>query len=99
MYIYATIDSDTDPFILIDYRHSGYDGDLCYINNLLEENIPINLLQVHVNEERHYLPHLIVVHPDYLIDISSLAACFRCPAAWCRDCVFMPGGDVRHLCR
>lgn len=77
MYIYATIDSDTDPFILIDYRHSGYDGDLCYINNLLEENIPINLLQVHVNEERHYLPHLIVVHPDYLIDISSLAACFR----------------------
>ena len=30
-----------------------------------------------VDEENHYIPNLIVIHPDYLIDISSLAACFR----------------------
>ena len=37
----------------------------------------LNLLDVRVDEDNHYIPNLIIVHPDYLIDISSLAACFR----------------------
>lgn len=44
---------------------------------MLAENLQLNLLDVHVDEENHYIPNLIVIHPDYLIDISSLAACFR----------------------
>lgn len=75
--IFAATDSETDPFIIINYPKGGYDGDLLYLKDLLSENLPLNLLDVRVDEENHYIPNLIVIHPDYLIDISSLAACFR----------------------
>lgn len=75
--IFAATDSETDPFIIINYVKGGYDGDLLYLKDLLSENLPLNLLDVRVDEENHYIPNLIVIHPDYLIDISSLAACFR----------------------
>lgn len=75
--IFAATDSKTDPFIIINYAKGGYDGDLLYLKDLLSENLPLNLLDVRVDEENHYIPNLIVIHPDYLIDISSLAACFR----------------------
>lgn len=75
--ILAATDSETDPFIIINYAKGGYDGDLLYLKDLLSENLPLNLLDVRVDEENHYIPNLIVIHPDYLIDISSLAACFR----------------------
>lgn len=75
--IFAATDSETDPFIIINYAKGGYDGDLLYLKDLLSENLPLNLIDVRVDEENHYIPNLIVIHPDYLIDISSLAACFR----------------------
>lgn len=75
--IFATCDNDEDPFIIIDYAQSGYNGDQLYIRDLLVENMQLNLLDVRVDEDNHYIPNLIIVHPDYLIDISSLAACFR----------------------
>lgn len=75
--IFAATDSETDPFIIINYAKGGYDGDLLYLKDLLSENLPLNLLDVRVDEENHYIPNLIVIHPDYLIDISSLASCFR----------------------
>lgn len=75
--IFAATDSETDPFIIINYAKGGYDSDLLYLKDLLSENLPLNLLDVLVDEENHYIPNLIVIHPDYLIDISSLAACFR----------------------
>lgn len=75
--IFAATDSETDPFIIINYAKGGYDGDLLYLKDLLSKNLPLNLLDVRVDEENHYIPNLIVIHPDYLIDISSLAACFR----------------------
>lgn len=76
-HIFAATDSEDDPFIIIDYLKGGCNGDLTYLHDLLTENLPINLLDVHIDEENHYIPQLIIIHPDYLIDISSLAACFR----------------------
>lgn len=37
----------------------------------------LNLLDVNVNEDGTYTPSFIVLDPDYLIDISSLAECYR----------------------
>lgn len=37
----------------------------------------LNLLDVKKNEDGTYTPSLIVLEPDYLIDISSLAECYR----------------------
>lgn len=76
-HIFAATDCDNDPFIIIDYGKGGYNGDLLYIKELLTENLPINLLEVNIDENNHYIPLFIITNPDYLIDISSLAACFR----------------------
>ena len=75
--IFASCDSEEEPFIAINYEKAGYEGDLLYIRNLLKENLPLNLLDVKVDEENHYIPGLIIAYPDYLVDISSLATCFR----------------------
>ena len=37
----------------------------------------LNLLDVKLNEDGTYTPSFIVLEPDYLIDISSLAECYR----------------------
>jgi len=37
----------------------------------------LNLLDVRQNEDGTYTPSFIVLEPDYLIDISSLAECYR----------------------
>ena len=37
----------------------------------------LNLLDVCLNEDGTYTPSFIVLEPDYLIDISSLAECYR----------------------
>lgn len=50
---------------------------MAYLSGLLTENMQLNLLDVRIDEHHEYVPKLIVVHPDYLIDISSLAVCFR----------------------
>lgn len=75
--ISAATDSEDDPFIIINFEKGGYNGDLLYVKDLLSENLQLNLLDVRVDEENHYIPGLIVVQPDFLIDISSLANCFQ----------------------
>ena len=75
--IYASTDNENEPFIKIDYLHAGKGNDLTYLHELLQENMQLNLLNVTIDSQRTYHPDLIIVCPDYLIDISSLAACFR----------------------
>ena len=64
-YVYATTD----------------DGEVCIktddasLRTLLTEGMQLNLLDSH-REGQTFQPQLIVVEPDFLLDISSLAACF-----------------------
>lgn len=44
---------------------------------LLWKNAQVNLLDVTVDEEGVLVPFFIILEPDYLLDISSLAECFR----------------------
>ncbi len=75
--IYATTDGEEPASIVINYRKGGYDGSLTYIGALLEEHTQLNLLDVYIDENEQYIPHLIVFQPDYLLDISAIAACFK----------------------
>ena len=76
-YIYAEKDEDDEQInIRIDYLNGGYDGDLGYIIPLLTPQSTLNLLKTKV-EDGVYLPESLILEPDYLVEVSQLAACFK----------------------
>ena len=72
---YAEKDEDDEQInIRIDYLNGGYDGDLGYIIPLLTPQSTLNLLKTKV-EDGVYLPESLILEPDYLVEVSQLAAC------------------------
>ena len=77
-YLYVhPVDIIADEPIRVVYNKPG-------INHEFEETIKelwryaqLNLLDVFVDREGIYTPSFIVLEPDYLIDISSLAECYK----------------------
>ena len=80
-----TIQAETeDGSITVDYGNTDEGRDFGYLQKILREGMQLNLLDNHVSPSSLLappssplvIPGLIVVEPDFLIDISSLAACF-----------------------
>ena len=73
----STIWADSDAgALVVDYGSDVIEGrDLHYIYKVLREGMQLNLLDCHLTDD-HVAPLLIVAEPDFLVDISSLAACF-----------------------
>ena len=67
-------DSD-DGELTIDYATTEQGRDFGYLRKVLREGMQLNLLDCHMEADR-VTPGQIIVEPDFLIDISSLAACF-----------------------
>ncbi len=71
-----TITADTDEGeISIDYGSTENGRNLTYLQKMLREGMQLNLLDCHVDGTA-VTPQLIVVEPDFLVDISSIATCF-----------------------
>ncbi|MGM9760464.1 MAG: ATP-dependent helicase [Parabacteroides sp.] len=51
-------------------------GDWSYLRDLLREGVQMNLIKPRL-EQGVYYPELFVYEPDFLVDISSVAACFE----------------------
>lgn len=67
----------SDGPITIDYRDTTQGRDFAYLQKVLRPGMQLNLLDNHVEEEGGMVtPGVVVVEPDFLIDISSLASCF-----------------------
>ena len=62
--------------VLIDYINTPEHIDLSYIRKILCEGMQLNLLDCNVTRKR-IVPRIIVVEPDFLVDISSIANCFE----------------------
>jgi hypothetical protein len=73
-----TIEATTDDGdIAIDYARTDQGRDFAYLRKMLREGMQLNLLDNHVETGgRTVVPGLIIVEPDFLVDISSIAACF-----------------------
>ena len=69
--LFAATDDAGIPFVKVDYSGAAY------LEELLAKDMQLNLLDVQADEKGCLHPGLVIVHPDYLIDISALAACFR----------------------
>lgn len=75
-YIYANVDSEeTTVGIRIDYRNKSLGYDIAYIKDVVKTGSQLNLLDCSI-EEGIVTPRIVVVEPDFLVDISSIAKCF-----------------------
>ena len=73
----STITADTeDSEVLVDYANTEGGRDFAYLQKVLREGMQLNLLDCHLYSDTLITPGLIVVEPDFMLDISSLAACF-----------------------
>lgn len=77
-YIYALDEAQpTDEPIRIRYNELGINLEFNSSVNKIWEGAQLNLIQVQIDEQGIYHPELIILEPDYLIDISSLAECMK----------------------
>ena len=76
MYVYP-VDKVSEECWKIRYNQKGVNDE--FTEGIVEfwRYAQINLLDVKRNEDGTYTPSFIVLEPDYLIDISSLAECYR----------------------
>ncbi len=63
--------------VVVCYAHgnSVYDFDWSYLRDLLQADTQLNLINTRTEDGVIY-PELIIVEPDYLVDVSSVASCF-----------------------
>ena len=77
-YIYAfDEDNPTEEPIKIKHHISGIYEEFNATIVKLWKGCQLNLIDVTVDEQGIYLPDLIILEPDYLVDISSLAECMK----------------------
>ena len=75
-FIRVDIDQDADEEeYLVRLKDEENHIDHTYLWDLLKEGMQLNLLDCQVKQPI-ITPRLIVVEPDYLVDISSIASCF-----------------------
>ncbi|HMX39618.1 MAG TPA: AAA domain-containing protein, partial [Saprospiraceae bacterium] len=58
-------------------RNAHFSSTIQIIRKVFGFPVSLNLLEVDVDAQGHYLPRAIVVEPDYLLDVSAVAECFK----------------------
>ena len=71
---YIKADTSDGP-IVVDYANTDSGRDFSYLRKLLRAGMQLNLLDSSI-DGGVVVPGQVIVEPDFLVDISSLAACF-----------------------
>lgn len=72
----VTNQDSSEELLLVDYMNTPDYINFSYLRPMLREGMQLNLLDCTVTRKK-VVPRLIVVEPDYLIDISTIANCFE----------------------
>ena len=72
----VTNQDSSEELLTVDYMDTPEYIDFSYLRPLLREGMQLNLLDCTVTRKK-VVPRLVVVEPDYLIDISTIANCFE----------------------
>ena len=75
--IQGYVEGEEAVLVRVDYHAQAVDEDLCYIRKLLEAGTQLFLLDVKTTPDSVLQPKQIIYEPDYLVDISSIAACWK----------------------
>lgn len=76
IYVLVHNQESEEELLAINYRNTPDYIDFAYLTTLLREGMQLNLLDCEVKGKK-ILPRIIVVEPDYLLDISTIANCFE----------------------
>lgn len=77
-FLYVTpLDSVSDELLRVRYNIPQFNDEFAQTCKILWQHAQLNLLDIHIDDAGILSPAFIVLEPDYLIDISSLAECFR----------------------
>ncbi|MBP3669444.1 MAG: AAA family ATPase [Bacteroides sp.] len=76
-YLYVEIPEKDDQIYQVRYGISGVNDEFSDQIPLFWRGANLNLLDVTIDEKGVFCPSFIVLEPDYLMDISSLAECYR----------------------
>lgn len=75
--IYATAEGFEEKIIIPYNGNLGYTTrDWSYLHSMLYVGEQLNLIRPR-KKEKYTIPELIILNPDYLIDVSSIASCFE----------------------
>lgn len=75
-YIFANIDGEeTTSTTRINYKDKSKGYDIGYLKDIVKTGTQLNLLDCSAHEDI-LTPRIVVVEPDFMIDISSIAKCF-----------------------
>jgi len=58
-------------------RNENFNPSINQIRKVFGFPVTLNLLEVEVDSEGIYRPRAFVIEPDYLVDVSAIAACFN----------------------
>jgi len=77
-FLYASaVDEANEELLRIRYNVPQVNNEFSRTVEQLWRHALLNLLDVSVDEQGVYTPSFIVLEPDYMIDISTLAECFK----------------------
>ncbi|MEL6943664.1 MAG: hypothetical protein AAFO82_13420, partial [Bacteroidota bacterium] len=62
-------------------RNENFNPSILKIRKVFGFPVTLNLLEVEVDSEGIYRPRAFVIEPDYLVDVSAIAACFSAQGA------------------
>ena len=77
--IYGTIDGygdGRDSRVCYSHGNRYYDFDWTYLRPMLHAGMQLNLVRPRLDDDGTIMPELIIVEPDYLVDVTSVARCF-----------------------
>ena len=83
-FIWATSENDNTTVCICygeanTYLSSGGKGDWSYLNNILWKGAQLNIVRIRkdTTDDSIYMPELIILEPDYLVNITTIAGCFE----------------------
>ncbi|MCD8262323.1 MAG: AAA domain-containing protein, partial [Bacteroides sp.] len=71
------VENISEELLKVRYSIAEVNEEFTSTVRLLWKHAQLNLLDVYVDAQGIYTPYFIVLEPDYLVDISSLAECFK----------------------